>query len=59
MQKDSELKALQGSVHLPGSVLGLLGCQGRPGLGFKSTSIDLWAGWRSVKPAVMLHEASL
>lgn len=46
-------------VQLSGSVPGPLGCHGIPGLRFKTTSADLWAGWRPIKPAAILHGGSL
>lgn len=54
-----QAKAVWAFVQLSGSVLGLLGCHGIPGLSFKSTSTDLWAGWRPIKPAAILHGGSL
>lgn len=55
----AQARAVQAFVQLSGSVPGLLGCHGIHGLSFKSTSTDLWAGWRPIKPAAILHGGSL
>lgn len=54
----AQTRAVQASMQLPGSVPGLLGCHGIPGLRFKPTSTDLWAGWGPIKPAANLHGGS-
>lgn len=38
---------------------GASGVSWHTGLSFKSTSTDLWAGWRPIKPAAILHGGSL
>lgn len=40
----AEASSVQAFVQLSGSVPGPLGCHGIPGLRFKTTSTDLWAG---------------